>query len=166
MSEVGKARVADGWRCLYADAMDADPPVPPESPADIARAASRPGFAVGAAVIYPVVAVALAYNLFVPSKPLPVRIGNGTYTNPCCASLMLQDGQARSADVTFRYVIEPGKQGPRVRVDKWDVVLDGGHLHLVKDRAGQFLFLAASDPPGWLDVDGVRFVRTATANAP
>lgn len=134
--------------------------VPPESPADIARAAAnRPGFAVGAAVILPVV-IAWVYLLLVPVKPLPIQTGNGTYTNPCCAPLTLLNGQAHSTDVLFRYVIQPGKEGPLILVDKHNVVVDGGHLHVVDSRAGQFLPLARGNPPEWLEVDGQRFVRT------
>ena len=141
--------------------MEADPPVPPESPADISRAyASRPAFGVGALIILAVVGVAWLKIFFVPVKPLPVQIGNGTYTNPCCAPLTLQNGEGHSVDVLFRYVIQPGKQGPLVLVDKQNVVVDGGHLHLVDSRAGQFLPLAAGNPPQWMEVDGQRFVRT------
>lgn len=98
--------------------------------------------------------------LFVPEKPLPVNIGNGSYANACCAPLTLWNGQARSGDVVFKYAIMRGKEGPLVLVDKRNVVVDGGQLHLVDSRAGQFLPLARGNLPAWVEVDGQRFVRT------
>ena len=118
----------------------------------------------GGFLIVGVIVASWAVLLFVPQKPLPAEAGNGTYASPCCAALTLRDGHGQSADVEFDYVVEPGKAGPRVLLSRQALIVADGRLVLVEAKSGQFLHLAPSTPPTWLDVDGNRFSRMASSN--
>lgn len=112
------------------------------------------------------VAVAIVFSLvlFRPRDQLPIDRANGVYANTCCAPLSLADGKARSDDVMFSYVIEPGKDGPQILVREHSLGLTDGHLFVV-EGAGLYLPLAPSRPSSWLEVRGVRFSRTSASTS-
>ena len=145
--------------------MKAHPPVPPESPPDIARSQVNPRGLEALSGLWLLIVLipvsAWVYILLVPTKTLPVNIGNGSYANPCCVPLTLWNGQARSADVVFSYLIIPGKSGPLVLLQHQTLNVDQGRLVLGQGRAGQFLPLDKFTPPRSIEVGGVTFVRLA-----
>lgn len=55
-----------------------------------------------------------AYILLSDAPRLAIAIANGSYSNPCCGTLVLADGAMEFADQRVSYVIEEDKAGPYV----------------------------------------------------
>jgi hypothetical protein len=118
----------------------------------------------GGLLIFGVGVVSWAMILFVFEKPLAIGAANGTYANSCCGVLTLKDGHASNSDVTFDYVVEPGKEGRGVLLTGQSLIAGGGRLALGEAKTGQFLRLSPTTPANWLEIDGAKFVRLGSAN--
>ncbi len=75
---------------------------------------------------------------------LPSNVANGTYSNPCCDSIELHNGQLAIKGNYIQYVIETDKGGAYVLPAGYVGVLDGMSVEF--ERSDRPLMLRLDDP--------------------
>jgi hypothetical protein len=89
---------------------------------------------------------ALLYVLLAGAPNLPVGVANGSYANPCCGTLILNNGQMTIGNQYVSYVVERDKGGPYVLPQALVAVTAGNRLNVSRGSQPLKLRLDSEHP--------------------